>query len=330
MSRKKQGKFRPISDKALTSAMGYTDRLDIPSEYSWIKPCTCFSRLSESDLQEGDDLLSNPRCPMQSLKEFQKSEDLRFPSPKQRTIYLVGIGELDHLPFAMGSIAAYLAAFYQGMQVKIWKDFNVVLWHQAKRVHVASTTPVSFVGLQSDTGIGRVRIRDAPDGHALKQLNAFDIIDMLIEEMKMLPDAYCVLGVTAYDMYESEEDMFIAGRAFGGNGCAVVSCARYSPDLAPNVPEWKCDEHRLEGAAVPSAAEGHSSSRALDEKAWLARVCKLHRMSWDTALGWTTAQCFTASCRVLRQFTKTSDNHLFCVRSNWSSCAFCLHGLVKT
>ncbi|KAL2008301.1 hypothetical protein VTN00DRAFT_8283 [Thermoascus crustaceus] len=48
----------------------------------------------------------------------------------------------------------------------------------------------------------------------------------------MLPeDAYALLFLVNYDLFEDDDNTFVCGRAYGGSRVAVVSSARYSPDL---------------------------------------------------------------------------------------------------
>lgn len=44
-------------------------------------------------------------------------------------------------------------------------------------------------------------------------------------------DAYALLMIVNHDIYESPEDQFCCGRAYGGSRVAVVSAARYHPLL---------------------------------------------------------------------------------------------------
>lgn len=72
-------------------------------------------------------------------------------------------------------------------------------------------------------------MRVPPDGTFAAQLILDDIIDAAIE---MLPnDAYALCLLIDHDMYESEDDDFCCGRAYGGSRVAVVQTARYQPSL---------------------------------------------------------------------------------------------------
>jgi predicted Zn-dependent protease len=56
------------------------------------------------------------------------------------------------------------------------------------------------------------------------------INDILKYMSKNVPkDAYCVMGVTMYDLYMEEEDLFLAGWAGGNMKSGIFSFARYDP-----------------------------------------------------------------------------------------------------
>jgi archaemetzincin len=60
-------------------------------------------------------------------------------------------------------------------------------------------------------------------------LNLDDILDAAIA---MLPhDAYAMVLLVDHDIYESADDDFCAGRAYGGSRVSVVQSARYNPLL---------------------------------------------------------------------------------------------------
>src|SRR5271170_949147 len=86
-----------------------------------------------------------------------------------------------------------------------------------------------FIGLRTLTEI--VRIRTLPSvNHIFKgQLNLDDLLDAAIS---ILPDgAYALLFLVHQDLFESPEDEFFCGRAYGASRVAVVSIARCNPSL---------------------------------------------------------------------------------------------------
>lgn len=151
-----------------------------------------------------------------------------------------------------------MKAFFHGMPVKILNDTLIYApWtekppNQNKRNSRSTPKPLSAeyaswgkapsVGLQSPKSdiMTRIRVRHghfpepiyplvAPPEPYLVQLNLDDLLDHAIA---ILPsDAFALLLLVDHDLYEDEEDDFCVGRAYGGSRIAVVSAARYKPEL---------------------------------------------------------------------------------------------------
>ncbi|KAF9741704.1 hypothetical protein PMIN06_001386 [Paraphaeosphaeria minitans] len=130
---------------------------------------------------------------------------------------------------------AYLRAFYHGLAVKpLPLDLRWTSWeHRNTGSKKRTEEPVDripkYVALAQDQDATRVRTRPAPDAAFAAQLNLDDILDAAIA---MLPrDAYAVVLLVDHDVYESADDDFCAGRAYGGSRVSVVQSARYNPLL---------------------------------------------------------------------------------------------------
>jgi archaemetzincin len=122
-------------------------------------------------------------------------------------------------------VVEYIAAFYHGLPVKPYpRPFEFVSWDGR-----APKGAPSFVGLRVGDSCTRVRTRTCPDRVFSRQLNLNDILDALIANLPA--DAYAVLLLTDYDLYEDDDDDFCCGRAYGGSRIAVASTARYRPEL---------------------------------------------------------------------------------------------------
>lgn len=81
-----------------------------------------------------------------------------------------------------------------------------------------------YVGLAHQNECTRVRVRRAPDGAFVAQLNLDNIFDAAIA---ILPaNAYALVLLINHDIHENEEDAFCCGRAYGGSRVAVVQTAR--------------------------------------------------------------------------------------------------------
>ena len=147
---------------------------------------------------------------VQTVDEFKDDPDRNPVTPSRRSIVLVNIGNALTAE-CMDVVAGWVAAFYPGCPVIVK---SAKLTHKARRYTVC--TPVGDFDISQ---------RKCSDGAFVAQLSINDVIDAMLG---MLPDdAFCICGVTAMDTFETDEDDFICGRAYGGSRVAVVSTARY-------------------------------------------------------------------------------------------------------
>ena len=213
----------------------------------------------------GDDLALDPRYPPQSFRRWLREKDRNDMTPKRRIIYVAAPPEVDEeVAFisnwssprlSSGSsgtsgpkkaplersipspkttdVIEYLAAFYHGMPVKQfvstptyarWDDDDL---NSSKRKSKQKAT--RSIALNTRKESVRISTRASPDGIYTVQLSLTDIIDVAIS---ILPeDAYALLMLIDHDLFEDEDDDFCCGRAYGGSRVAVVSGARYNPQL---------------------------------------------------------------------------------------------------
>ena len=150
----------------------------------------------------------------------------------------------------ISSVVSYLSAFYAGMTVKQLPALTFTAWDDddddytvdaASSSSAAAAVPPQtasvskaeagprYVSLRTATEGVRIRTRASPDGIYPRQLNLDNLLDAAIG---MLPrDAYALLLLVDHDLYESKDDLFCCGRAYGGSRVAVISSARYHPAL---------------------------------------------------------------------------------------------------
>ncbi|KAF7957671.1 hypothetical protein EAE96_003244 [Botrytis aclada] len=144
-------------------------------------------------------------------------------------------------------VISYLQAFYHGLPVKQmdssllqftpWEETSPSSTSKSKsrskpkpksRATSKKNTP-TYIGLRSSTFKTGIRYRSTLCSPFTHQLNLSDLLDLAIE---ILPaDAYALLMLVNHDLYEDDDDEFVCGRAYGGSRVAVVSTARYRPDL---------------------------------------------------------------------------------------------------
>ncbi|KAJ6508621.1 hypothetical protein C8R45DRAFT_967983 [Mycena sanguinolenta] len=195
----------------------------------------------------GDDLSEDPEYPPQSVAEWRTDEDRNEVAPGKNTIYVAAPPLIDtkisfvqswtepkHAentaaiePPNIDDVLDYLKAFYHGMPVQLLPPpaLRLTQWGDASK---PSKTP-RYIGLQTATECVRIRTRASRDGVFVRQLNLDDLLDAAIS---LLPkDAFSLLLLVPFDIYESPDDDFACGRAYGGSRVAVISTARYHPGL---------------------------------------------------------------------------------------------------
>jgi archaemetzincin len=203
-----------------------------------------------------DDLNYDPDCPPQSVNSWlrEKARNKMSPEDGRDTLYIARVPEIGekmsfmrdwivpvldldeqenrHLAIPGPDAALfvdYIKAFYYGMHVRTLSEpLQWTNWgnHTQPR---RQANLLKYVGLKHGSQCTRVRVRKAPDGAFAAQLNLEDIIDAATA---ILPaDAYALLLLIDHDIYESEDDDFCCGRAYGGSRVAVVQSARYNPLL---------------------------------------------------------------------------------------------------
>lgn len=288
----------------------------------------------------GDEIYHDPDYPPQSVQEWVDEEHRNEVTTKRKTVYVVpapalpaALSHLDDWTLAEGKdgkpatgeaqrpqtedILEYISAFYHGLPTKLlqnptlefttWDDETAPKRSRAKGKKAAAAAIPPYIGLSTGSEVIRIRCRPSRDGIFAAQLNLEDLLDATIS---ILPkDAYALVMLVDQDMYESEDDDFCCGRAYGGSRVAVVSTARYRPELdevqkidrehswpASHCRRWVCGRYTRKAIAInyldstQDLATKHGSgiaaavlaSNALPSPStaaqlsalWLGRVCK--------------------------------------------------------
>lgn len=202
-----------------------------------------------------DELARDPKYPVQSFRSWKGLKERNEITPEKRTVYLAAPPTVDEdvefvqnwsRPLQSGrvkvkhadaqDVLSYLKAFYHGLPVKMLPQGVMKFTPEVDDIDTMSSEKKAvpsrhIVGLSTGTPSGCKGIRSRPtrDGLFSHQLNLSDLLDAVI--MALPDDAYALLLLVEQDMYEDEEDEFCCGRAYGGNGVAVISTARYNPAL---------------------------------------------------------------------------------------------------
>ncbi|KAL9096346.1 MAG: hypothetical protein Q9165_001343 [Trypethelium subeluteriae] len=205
----------------------------------------------------GDELAFDPDYESQSLRSWIKEKDRNELTDLRNVIYVVAPPEIDpeaqcakawaspqiskrgHSKAEMAplpkveDIIAYLGAFYTGLTVKpLPARYHFTAWDPSisKRSTQARARDLPrYIGLTTASSTVRIRTRHSQPAPFPHQLHLDDLLDALIEDLPA--DAYAILLLTAHDLYESDDDDFCMGRAYGGSRVAVVSMGRYAPEL---------------------------------------------------------------------------------------------------
>lgn len=199
-----------------------------------------------------DDLNFDPDSSPQDYKEWISAETRnRMTDRKREVLYVARVPHIAKemqfmrqwtIPNAIASYASetpspraelfveYLQAFYHGLPVRLLpQQLTWTSWEKSTRPNRRVSLP-KYVGLtDANKSMTRIRVRRVPDKAFGAQLNLDDILDTAIA---VLPaDAYALVLLVDHDIYESEDDDFCCGRAYGGSRVAVVQTARYNPVL---------------------------------------------------------------------------------------------------
>lgn len=243
--------FKPPGPRERVGAIKGNDSIEQKNNIAFLKDCP--SSFPAPLLLPGDDLFEDQEADTQSFQEWKDEEHRNPVTAKRKTVYVVPALEISaQVPFmrtwnkpnsprnkqetpAPGTkdVCDYLAAFYHGLDVKMmqspvlrfmpWEEENV-----RSKKSTGSRVP-KYVGLAIGDECVRIRARPSPDGLYDGQLNLDDLLDAAIS---LLPkDAYSLLLLVNFDLYEDEDDTFVCGRAYGGSRVAVVSSTRYNPSL---------------------------------------------------------------------------------------------------
>lgn len=238
------------------SAVEKINELELPNCHSWSFPAPL--------LLPDDALEIDPDDEPQSLHDWHDEEHRNPVTSARRTIYVCAppsisedveqahhigrwtVPQLDNDKSSravehpkLDAIVEYLTAFYHGLPVKLLDaGLKFTTWDAEKpkrskapkgsRKTAKEKLPIN-IGLSNRAECVRIRTRLVSDGPFEGQLRLDDLLDVAISTLP--EDAYALLMLVDHDIYEDDDDDFCCGRAYGGSRVAVVSTARYNPNL---------------------------------------------------------------------------------------------------
>ncbi|KAG6831339.1 hypothetical protein H0H92_011254 [Tricholoma furcatifolium] len=197
-----------------------------------------------------DDLALDPDCPPQSFRSWLRDKDRNPVTSSKNVVYIAPPPHIDSsvdfvqswtqpqeeeccdlaIP-SIHDVIGYLQACYHGIKVTSLPppELCFTAWETRKKKLKQITAIPQYIGLNIPNERIGIRTGASPSGVFAAQLNLDDLLDAAIS---MLPaDAYALLLLVNHDLYESDEDDFVCGRAYGASRVAVVSTARYHPIL---------------------------------------------------------------------------------------------------
>ncbi|KIX02872.1 uncharacterized protein Z518_08815 [Rhinocladiella mackenziei CBS 650.93] len=219
----------------------------------------------------GDEIDVDPTCPPQSFRSWVNLGVRNHVTSRRNVIYVAVSPEIDpsvgymrewcrpkvdssmnsktpiQSTLDISSVVAYLQAFYHGLEVKLFPTkLTFTSWTHSPghRPTRSQKTPskghsgVEYVALSTQRELVRIRVRSrAPldsvsPPHLFPYTHQLNLSDLTDGAISILPsDAYALLLTTVHDIYESDDDDFCCGRAWGASRVAIVSSARYDPAL---------------------------------------------------------------------------------------------------
>jgi len=146
-------------------------------------------------------------------------------------VYLRAVGKFEECAsFSVERLKEYTEVYYPGLTVKTLppldfaktKDGQLCTQYN-KKARNGTLIPKEL--------ILRTRVAHEYDLHKVpknhRQICTNEILRTLFDTKPN--DAYCIIGVTMEDLYQTSKDSFIGGLACGGSGEAIFSFARYDP-----------------------------------------------------------------------------------------------------
>lgn len=159
----------------------------------------------------------------------------KYPEGK---IYLLPVGEFTEENCAKFSDLAEFAEAYLGVPVcqlpgiRLENEGGQVYWYEQP-----GQEPVSTKSGRKSQRVKKSHINSRYNSGTKHMQLKLDI--SLLKLRTIVPDdAICMIGLTMYDLYETDRDLFVAGMAAGNFRVAIFSFFRYDPCLSFSKGDW--------------------------------------------------------------------------------------------
>ncbi|CAG5131164.1 unnamed protein product [Candidula unifasciata] len=267
--------YRPPSQKDQLAAIGFENNV-LPLEYSDVESEDKFF-LPIPEPKSVDDWLAQYVEDGQSFREYLK-ENPWFSKRKSKfmkqafrsdgntlcekypegKVYIAKIGDFSDADISFDSLIDYIRRFLC-VPVQVLNELAI-----EKR-----NNDLIFVKKPSCRSSGRAeaRIRKSclqTRFNAKTKHIQIEVDSILAQIRSIIPgDALCLIGLTLYDLYGDDSDLFVAGMAAGNRRVAVFSLMRYNPALTFSSEHWY------------DIKESKKVSSAEKQRLILQRSCKL-------------------------------------------------------
>lgn len=270
--------YRPPNDKQRLSAVGNTDgRKEFLADESFYSPIPSPTSIDDWLAQYNEEgqtysqFLS--QCPWLSKRRWKyakatfnsSGQNIRDKYPGSK-IYLQPLGNFDTSAAPnFDDLAEYARLFFclpvevlPGVTIER-KDKSTIYWLES----AAMKSRVDQSAKRKSPRLSKCHLefrhRSGSSGHL--QLQCSSVLQRLRQTLP--DDAICLIGLTMYDLYGDDPDLFVAGLAAGNQRVAVFSFFRYNPTLTFSAEFWY------------NVKQSHEMSVAEQKHTVLQRSCKL-------------------------------------------------------
>lgn len=238
--------YKPPTEKQRLSAVGnIAGRNEFSADESFYSPIPAPASIDDwlaqykEEGQTYDQFLS--QCPWLSKRKWKYSKATfnssgqsirdKYPGAK---IYLQPLGNFDTNEAPIFEDLAEYARLFFCLPVEVLpsvtierRDEATIYWIESAAMKSRVDRNATRKSTRSSKCCLEFRHKSGPSGHL--QLKCSSV---LLRLRQTLPDdAICLIGLTMFDLYDDDPDLFVAGLAAGNQRVGVFSFFRYNPTL---------------------------------------------------------------------------------------------------